>query len=87
MDTHRRAVDRDNEAFFLRILRKGEYWYEGADMGILEVRGRLMTDDFQLTDRAKSWINAIRGKFKAQVPDNLPQLEKRTAEIGGFKMM
>ena len=87
MDTHRRAVDRENEAFFLRILRRGDYWYEGADMGILVVRGRLMTDDFQLTERAKKWITAIRGKYKAQIPDNLPQLEKRTAEIGGFKMM
>lgn len=87
MDTHRRAVDRENEAFFLRILRKGDYWYEGADMGILVMRGRLMTDDFLLTERAKKWITAIKGKFKAELPENLPQLEKRANEIGGFKMM
>ena len=87
MDTQRRAVDRENEGFFLRILRRGDYWYEGADMGILVMRGRLMTDDFKLTDRAKKWITAIKGKFQAEVPENLPQLEKRAAEIGGFKMM
>ena len=87
MDSHRRAVEKENEAFFLRILRRGDYWYEGADMGILVMRGRLMTDDFKLTDRARKWINAIREKFQAEIPTNLPALEKKTAEIGGFKMM
>jgi hypothetical protein len=32
MDTHRRAVASEKEAFFLRIARKGDYLYEGADM-------------------------------------------------------
>jgi len=63
MDTHRRAVESESEAFFLRITRVGDYLYEGADMGILVTRGRMMTDDFQLTDRAKTWINAIHGKY------------------------
>jgi hypothetical protein len=71
----------------LRILKKGDYWYKGADLGILVVRGRLMTDDFQLTDRAKIWIKKIRAEFKAEIPKKLPQIEKKTAEIGGFKMM
>ena len=87
MDSHRRAVETENEAFFLRILKEGDYWYEGADMGILVVRGRLMTDKFELTERARKWIRGIRVLFEAEEPDNLPQLEKRTAEIGGFKMM
>ena len=51
------------------------------------MRGRLMSDDFLLTERAKKWITAIKGKFKAELPENLPQLEKRANEIGGFKMM
>ena len=63
MDTHRRAVESENEAFFLRITRNDDYLYEGADMGILVARGRMMTDDFQLTDRAKNWIKAIRAKI------------------------
>jgi hypothetical protein len=66
MDTHRRAVESDKEAFFLRITRKGDYLYEGADMGILVARGRMMTDDFKLTKRAKSWIEAIHSKYASQ---------------------
>ena len=65
MDTHRRAVETENEAFFLRITNKDDYLYEGADMGILVTRGRMMTDDFELTDRAKTWINAIHGKYSS----------------------
>lgn len=63
MDTHRRAVETENEAFFLRITRTGDYLYEGADMGILVSRGRMMTDDFKLTDRAKTWIKNIQSKY------------------------
>lgn len=67
MDTHRRAVETENEAFFLHISKKGDYIYEGADMGILVSRGRMMTDDFKLNTRAKNWIQAIRGKYVSQV--------------------
>jgi glutathione synthase/RimK-type ligase-like ATP-grasp enzyme len=67
MDSHRRAVESENEAFFLRITNKGDYLYEGADMGILVARGRMMTDNFNLTERAKTWINAIRGKYTSTV--------------------
>ena len=70
MDTHRRAVENENEAFFLRITRKGDYLYEGADMGILVTRGRMMTDDFQLNNRAKHWIKAIRSQFKSEMVED-----------------
>lgn len=84
MDTHRRAVEREDEAFFLRISKAGDYEYEGADLGILVMRGRSMTDDFQLTPRARKWISAIRTKYKSVPIDT----SKPTApEIGGFKMM
>jgi biotin carboxylase len=86
MDTHRRSVSGEAEAFYLRITRKGDYLYEGADMGILVMRGRLMTDDFKLTDRAKTWINAIKSKYKSEEPSNA-QKEQHLADIGGFKMM
>lgn len=65
MDTHRRAVETEDEAFFLRIAKQGDYVYEGADMGIVVARGRMMTDDFELTDRAKAWINAIRQNYSS----------------------
>ncbi len=67
MDTHRRAVESESEAFFLHISKQGDYLYEGADMGILVSRGRMMTDDFQLNDRAHRWINAVRGKYVSQL--------------------
>ena len=73
LDTHRRAVETEEEAFFLHISKKGDYLYEGADMGILVSRGRMMTDDFQLNKRAKDWIKAIRGKYISQVIDDKKQ--------------
>ena len=70
MDTHRRAVENENEAFFLRITKKGDYLYEGADMGILVTRGRMMTDDFRLNNRAKHWIKAIRSQFRSEMVED-----------------
>lgn len=87
MDTHRRAVEQDHEAFYLRITGKGDYLYEGADMGILVMRGRLMTDDFKLTEKAQKWIKAIRSHYTSTTPDNYSALELRVAEVAGFKML
>ncbi|MBL7951453.1 MAG: biotin carboxylase [Flavobacteriales bacterium] len=88
MDTHRRYVEKDNEAFFLRITRPGDWFYEGADMGILVMRGRMMTDDFQLTERSKKWLAAIRTQFKSVAPGaSGANGHEHLLEIGGFKMM
>jgi len=65
-DYHRRAVESESEAFFLRILKPGDYRYEGADLGILVTRGRSMTNGFKLTDRAKKWIHGIKQSFSAR---------------------
>ncbi|MEQ9327019.1 MAG: biotin carboxylase [Rhodospirillales bacterium] len=62
-DYHRRAVATENEAFFLRIAGAGDYRYEGADLGILVTRGRLMNNNFKLNKRAKMWIDGMRNKF------------------------
>lgn len=78
MDTHRRAVENENEAFFLRIARKGDYLYEGADMGILVTRGRMMTDDFHLNHRAKHWIKAIRSQYRSEIVE-----DKRKPKLTG----
>lgn len=64
-DYHRRAVNSENEAFFLRILKPGDYRYEGADLGILVTRGRSMDDRFRLGGRARKWIEGIKSQFKA----------------------
>jgi len=60
---HRRTVRRENRAFFLRIAKEGDWFYEGADLGILVTPGRLMTKGFRLTDRAKAWVGGIREQY------------------------
>jgi hypothetical protein len=70
-DYHRRAVETNGEAFFLRILKPGDYRYEGADLGILVRRGRSMTKDFKLTERSGLWIDGIKSAFKATPLDQL----------------
>ncbi len=87
IDTHRRAVEKENEAFFLRISRKNDYFYEGADMGILVMRGRLMTDDFKLEQRALDWMNGIRKMYKSEPYVATKNAMVEAPEIGGFKML
>ena len=72
-DYHRRAVESEQEAFFLRILKPGDYRYEGADLGILVTRGRSMTNSFKLTERSKKWIAGIKSAFAARpLPSAVP---------------
>jgi len=89
-DYRRRAVETENEAFFLRISDSNDYEYEGADLGILITRGRLMTDDFELNERAKMWIDGIRGSFNSiELTDT--QVEQaytpNSLEAGAFKIL
>jgi len=86
-DYHRRAVENENEAFFLRIAGRDDYRYEGADLGILITRGRLMTKDFQLNERAKTWIKGIRDHYRARPLE--PRRETGSGEIqpGAFKIL
>ena len=65
-DYHRRAVETEKEAFFLRILGPGDFRYEGADLGILVTRGRAMDQRFRLNDRSKGWISGIKNLFSAK---------------------
>lgn len=87
MDTHRRHVELEEEAFFLHITRKGDYLYEGADMGILVMRNRLMTKEFNLTSRAKKWINAIHENYKSIPSAQSKEVETRLSDGGGFKLL
>ncbi len=63
-DYRRGAIETEREGLFLRITGPGDWRYEGADLGILVTRGRLMTDDFELNERARAWIAGL----SAQVP-------------------
>ena len=47
------TVGHDDEAFYLRVYGTGEYRYKGGDLGVIVTRGRMQTDDRQLTDRAE----------------------------------
>ncbi len=86
--THRRTVRRENRAFFLRIAREGDWFYEGADLGILVTPGRLMQRNFRLTPRAKAWIKGIRGQFKSGRASRVDRegVAERV-EVGGFKFL
>lgn len=92
-DTHRYHVESENEALFLRIAGTGDYWYEGADLGILVTRGRLMTDAFQLNARARAWIAGIKAHFKAAAPDAAEVAHLAPGELkahpapGSFKLL
>jgi hypothetical protein len=87
MDTQRQSVTSDNEAFFIRITGKDDYLYEGADLGILVMRGRLMSDDFQLSERGKRWIKGLRAHYKANIIDIGSLSEEELFATGDFKIM
>jgi D-alanine-D-alanine ligase-like ATP-grasp enzyme len=84
-DYDRQAIDSESEAFFLRIVGPGDYRYEGADLGILITRGRVMGDDFELSDRARNWIRGIK-KHYAGSPIGKAEVEEAQA-VGSFKML
>ncbi|MGB5706119.1 MAG: biotin carboxylase [Arenicellales bacterium] len=81
-DYHRRAVEDESHGFYLRISGQGDYRYKGADLGILITRGRLMTDDFELNDRAKAWINGIVGEYQGM---SLEEVDNAPAPPVGLK--
>jgi biotin carboxylase len=62
-ETDWHSVEDEDEAFYLRIAQEGGYRYPGADIGILVTRGRLQTDDHELTTRAHTWITGIKKQF------------------------
>jgi hypothetical protein len=86
-DYHRRAVESEREAFFLRISAPGDYRYKGADLGILITRGRLMTPDFKLNDRAKAWITGIKARFAAKPLLGAEAVAAPEAVAGQFKIL
>jgi len=86
-DTDWHNVAGQDEAFYLRIASEGGYRYKGADLGILVTRGRLMDDDYELTDRARAWISGIKQAFAGRPleEEEGPQLPEN--EPFGFKML
>jgi hypothetical protein len=88
VQTHRRTVEREDEAFFLRISKAGDYFYQGADLGILITPGKLMNDDFGLLPRAKRWIDGIHARYESRPLSSAESgFEPRAPEVGNFKML
>lgn len=86
--SHRRTVHQENRAFWLRIGAEGDWFYKGAELGILVTRGRLMTKNFRLNKRAKDWIAGIRSHYRAEAADAKARAEiEQKAEVGGFKFL
>ena len=84
-DTDWHDVRDEDEAFYLRIAFAGGYRYPGADLGILVTRGRLQTDEHELTDRAKLWIAGMKAQFRSTPIDTGADAVK--PEPFGFKML
>jgi len=86
--SHRRTVRRENRAFWLRIANEGDWFYKGAELGILVTRGRLMTKNFRLTRRAKDWIAGIRSHYHGEAASAKATAEiEQKAEVAGFKFL
>lgn len=85
-DTSREAIKGDNNAFFLCITQEGSYMYEGVDLGILILRGRLMSDDFELSERAKKWIKAIRAQYASELVDVSLLSEEELLELNEVQL-
>ncbi|HEY3232979.1 MAG TPA: hypothetical protein VGJ87_27350 [Roseiflexaceae bacterium] len=73
------AIAGESEAFFLRTVDPGHTPERGQSIGRLLTRGRLMTDDYQLTERAKAWISGFRAHFGTpHAPHDLPSTSANT---------
>src|SRR6476659_2846459 len=86
-DTDWHTVGDEREAFYLRIADKGGYRYPGADLGILVTRGRFMDDEHELGDRARTWIEGIKGQFRSVPIPEEQEPEIPAPEPFGFKML
>lgn len=67
-ETDWHAVGGEDEAFYLRVYGAGEYRYPGADLGVLVTRGRMQTDDRELLDRGRRWVEGITAEFQGVEP-------------------
>jgi hypothetical protein len=66
-----RAVADESEALFLRTVDDGQAVSAGRSLGRLLTRGRLLTDDGQLTPRAAAWVRGFRRQFAPAAPAEL----------------
>ncbi|NKK60573.1 biotin carboxylase [Rhizobium leguminosarum bv. viciae] len=65
-DYHRQAIESDEEALFVRFTGRGDPLYDGADLGALIVRGRVMDDESKLNERAHNWTTGIKRLYASK---------------------
>jgi hypothetical protein len=65
--SNQNEINGENEAFYINITQPGTIMTEGNNLGVLILRGRLMTDNHELSMRAKKWINAIRSLYRSEI--------------------
>lgn len=58
-----------DEAFFLRIYGEGQYLFRGADIGILVTKSLMQTEDKELTEKCRLFINGIHDAYVAEQID------------------
>lgn len=85
-DYHRRAVESEDECFFMRISGPGDFRYEGADLGILITRGRLMTKGYRLNKRAHRWIDGVKSQYSGRAPTSEARPGAGVPGPGAFKI-
>ena len=66
-------IDND-EAYYLRVYREGDFTYKGADLGIIVARGRMQTEHRELRERAKLWTAGINAEFHGVEPRAAPEI-------------
>ena len=64
---HPAAVADETEALFIRTVDADQVVSKGRCLGRLLTRSRLLTDDWQLTPRAKAWVRGFRQQFATPV--------------------
>jgi len=67
---HPQALTSVAEAFFIRTIDAGHTPTKGDCIGRLITHGRLMTDDYQLTERARAWSHGLRAQFATAATDS-----------------
>jgi hypothetical protein len=68
----------ETESFWMRVYPPGDYRYRGADLGILVTKGRLQTDEPQLTSRCRHLIEGMLSRYASTplAPDAADAVEE-----------
>ncbi len=68
-DWHR--LSHEDEFFYLRVYGPGDYRFKGADLGVLVTKARMQSGG-QLTERAQSYISAVRSLYYGEPIEPAP---------------